>query len=124
MTAAEWIKLNLPPETSFSRNGVTITVDDAVEDALDSFSQHTEAAQKRYALAELIGFWLGAFVADKEIEDEYTRDGVYKMWEDRRQRWIKEAQDISGEDDPTEGGWSSVPVRLTPESCSDENSSQ
>lgn len=122
MTSSDWIKLNLPPSVDFSRNGVTITVDDAVTESLAGFSQHTSEAQKRYALADLIGFWLGAFVADKEIEDEYTRDGVYTMWEDRRRRWIKEAQDISGEDDPTEGGWSSVPARLHPEQCSDENS--
>lgn len=123
MTTADWIKYNLPPNVDFSRNGLTITVGDAVTEALALYSQHTAEAQKRYALADLIGFWLGAFVADKEVEDKYTRDGVYKMWEDRRRRWIKEAQDISGEDDPTEGGWSSVPITFTRVRCTDENSS-
>lgn len=116
MDASVWIKLNLPPEASFAKNGVSLTVDEAVSAVLDQFASYSTEVSKRYALAELIDMWLSQFKADREKEGEYERSGVLKMWRDRRNQLVEEAQDLD------DAKLNFVPLKFRKRNCSDENS--
>lgn len=72
MTAAEWIKLRLPNGASFTKNGVTQTIDEAVTASLDDHSSVTAEAQKRRALADLLEVILSDTEADNVQEGDYA----------------------------------------------------
>ena len=69
MTNAEWVKLRLPPGANFSKNGVTLTVDAAVTDALDEAED-----DRRVALVSLLRLLLSNIEFDSETLGSYSYD--------------------------------------------------
>src|SRR5687768_10254544 len=66
-TNEDWIALRLPPGASFTRNGVTLTVSDAIYAALEDNDD-----DKYLALADLLEILLGAMEYESETIGDYT----------------------------------------------------
>lgn len=77
MTDKEWIKQRLPSDATFSKNDVVVTLDEAIDDALDEHSDaDSTVAQKKLALADLYEILAADVKYAEERLGEWTGKGA------------------------------------------------
>lgn len=99
----EWIKQRLPADARFSKHGITRTIDEAINSALEDYTSETALKQKKLALADL----LDELAADIKYEDERLGD-----WAGRKEVLSKRAENLREEAGGTltPGSFQSVPA--------------
>jgi hypothetical protein len=123
MTDTDWIKLRLRDGATFVKNGVTISVDEAVEAALEDYASKVAAARKYYALADLLEVELSDMEADDEKEGDYSAGKKSSTLQDRIERLRDQGDAIQAGGSPTSDGGIRVIDATFGEYCVDENSS-
>lgn len=114
MTDAEWIKLRLPSGVAFTKNGVTLSLESAVSSALSDYSTSVAAAQKYFAIADLLEILLSDCEADEERQGDYFAGKKRSALLDDIERYRSTGTDIqNGDDEPGTSGFVNVPLDRT-----------
>ena len=114
MTDLVWIKLRLPSGASFTKNNVTLSLDDAIDSAVTDYAAKTAAARKYFAIADLLEILLSDTEADSERHGDYVAGKKRTALLQDIERYRNEGADIeAGDTDAGMKSFSNVPLYRT-----------
>ena len=112
----KWVKARLPSFATFNKHGQTVTVDQAVREAIDAHA--ASVASKYHALADLYEALASDYPFDAENvgrgEKSYSKPQLLSLAE----KWRADADALEGSSQ-----WSEVPIESTPRLADEYSSS-